>query len=374
MGWVSAFGLVGVIVGGWVWLGWEDDGERGVRAWIQRSNRNALKMFDLFDKPIWDKLLPDPLPEGYQRPYTLLVSIDDLLVGSTWDRQNGWRTAKRPGVDYFLSYLSQFYEIVIFTTQSSNTAIPVIEALDPFNFSIMYHLFREATRTHKGVLVKDLSYLNRDLSKVIALDTVKERYMLQDDNLVEVGKWKPGKKGPGEKSDGDGGLVALIPFLESIAIFGVPDVRPVLSHYRGKDVAKEWAQVEAENKARFIKDWEAKQAQAGGLASGGWTMGRLTGSAPKTPQVPQTLLELRRAEAQRVYKQEQAFLEQNREELQRQKDKAQEEGMKAMMEGGMFGMMSRMVGAPPPQPAPSGGAPGGAPAPASGSSDASKKA
>lgn len=30
---------------------------------------------------------------------------------------NGWRTAKRPGVDYFLAYMAQFYEIVIFTTQ-----------------------------------------------------------------------------------------------------------------------------------------------------------------------------------------------------------------------------------------------------------------
>ena len=84
------------------------------------------------------------LPPPHQKPYTLLLSIDDLLVTSTWDvssvafsssftlfypsslqslanhlsqRQHGWRTAKRPGVDYFLAYLSQFYEIVIFTTQ-----------------------------------------------------------------------------------------------------------------------------------------------------------------------------------------------------------------------------------------------------------------
>ena len=87
------------------------------------------------------------LPVPHQKPYTLLLSIDDLLVTSTWDvssfvttvilnptpllsrvsrlnhtnnflqRQHGWRTAKRPGVDYFLAYLSQFYEIVIFTTQ-----------------------------------------------------------------------------------------------------------------------------------------------------------------------------------------------------------------------------------------------------------------
>ncbi|KZO92264.1 hypothetical protein CALVIDRAFT_567494 [Calocera viscosa TUFC12733] len=49
--------------------------------------------------------------------YTVVVDIDDLLVASTWDRQYGWRTAERPGVDDFLAYMSQFYEIVVFTTQ-----------------------------------------------------------------------------------------------------------------------------------------------------------------------------------------------------------------------------------------------------------------
>jgi import inner membrane translocase subunit TIM50 len=93
-------------------------------------------------------------------------------------RQNGWRTAKRPGVEYFLGYLSQFYEIVIFTTQTSQTSIPIIEQLDPFNNHIIYHLFRESTRTHKGKIIKDLSYLNRDLSKVIAIDTESDRHVV----------------------------------------------------------------------------------------------------------------------------------------------------------------------------------------------------
>jgi len=88
-----------------------------------------------FNKPQWTELLPPPLSAPHQKPYTLLLSMDDLLVTSTWDvgrtcaklgasliishpqRQQGWRTAKRPGVDYFIAYLSQFYEIVIFTTQ-----------------------------------------------------------------------------------------------------------------------------------------------------------------------------------------------------------------------------------------------------------------
>ena len=45
-------------------------------------------------------------------------------------------------------------------------------------------------------------------------------------------------------------------------------------------------------------------------------------------------------------------MEQNREELERQKKQMQEEGMKAMMEGGMFSVLSRM-GLGPPIPPPS---------------------
>lgn len=41
-----------------------------------------------FTEPIWPELLPPPLPNGMQKPYTLLVSVDDLLVTSTWDVRN----------------------------------------------------------------------------------------------------------------------------------------------------------------------------------------------------------------------------------------------------------------------------------------------
>ena len=38
-----------------------------------------------FTEPLWQELLPPELPPHMQKPYTLLVSIDDLLVTSTWD-------------------------------------------------------------------------------------------------------------------------------------------------------------------------------------------------------------------------------------------------------------------------------------------------
>jgi len=41
-----------------------------------------------FNKPAFEKLLPDPLPAPHQRPYTLLIDLEDMLVHSAWDVSN----------------------------------------------------------------------------------------------------------------------------------------------------------------------------------------------------------------------------------------------------------------------------------------------
>lgn len=40
--------------------------------------------FQFFSEPQWKDILPTVQPP-YQKPYTLILSIDDLLVTSTWD-------------------------------------------------------------------------------------------------------------------------------------------------------------------------------------------------------------------------------------------------------------------------------------------------
>jgi len=37
------------------------------------------------NKPAWDPLIPDPLPEPHYRPYTLVIDLDDMLIHSSWD-------------------------------------------------------------------------------------------------------------------------------------------------------------------------------------------------------------------------------------------------------------------------------------------------
>lgn len=105
-----------------------------------------------YHEPAFEKLLPDPDPM-FERPYTLVISLEDMLVHSEWTRDHGWRLAKRPGADYFLHYLSQYYELVLFTTVPFAIAEPLVRKLDPYRF-IVWPLFREATKYKDGEIVK----------------------------------------------------------------------------------------------------------------------------------------------------------------------------------------------------------------------------
>lgn len=75
----------------------------------------------------------------------------------------------------------------------------------------MYRLYREATRYKDGKHIKDLSYLNRDLSKVIIMDSNPESFCLQPENGIALKPWKGEAK--------DTGLLAYIPFLEGKHFF-----------------------------------------------------------------------------------------------------------------------------------------------------------
>ncbi|KAF2002060.1 hypothetical protein P154DRAFT_521218 [Amniculicola lignicola CBS 123094] len=308
-----------------------------------RARARMSGQIGYYTEPSFPKLLPevDPAP-----PLTLVLSLEDLLVHSEWSRQHGWRTAKRPGVDYFIRYLSQYYELVIFTSLRSMDADPVIRKLDPFRI-VMWPLFREATRYEKGEYIKDLSYLNRDLSKVIVVDTDPSHVKLQPENAIILPKWK------GEP--GDKGLVALIPFLEYLAMGTVPDVRTALKSFEGQDIPTEFARREAKMREQFNKDLAAEKAKKGRGSAGNWVMnalgikgqpGGLTlgdgQSLAEGFEQGKMLSDLFRERGQKQYETMEKEIRENGEkwlkEMADEEKKFQEEQMKAM-KGGVFSFL-----------------------------------
>ncbi|KAJ1984541.1 mitochondrial inner membrane protein required for protein import [Dimargaris verticillata] len=301
--------------------------------------RAKFRMADLrrqFTSPAWDHLLPEPLPEQYQRPYTLLINLDETLIHSSWDVDNGWRVAKRPGVDFFLGYLSKFYEIVIFTTQPSYSAMPIIEKLDPYGYT-MYQLYRESTRYEDGKYIKDISNLNRDLSKVIALDSNPEAYCRQPLNLLSVQPWR------GDPTDDY--LDRLLPFLEFLAMNDVSDVRKVLQSYEGKDVAVEFQKWEDAVKRTLRAQWEEEQEKKkGGLAS--WlSMASPTGGSAVANEPPVPLFEQNRQALRKAFIEEQETI---KEQAEAERQRMMEEQAQQLKEMKLTMWKLITEGVPPP--------------------------
>lgn len=291
----------------------------GNDSFFGRAKLRISAMYEDFNKPVFDQLLPDPLPFPYSRPFTMVIDLDDLLVHSEWSREHGWRTAKRPGLDHFLGYLSQFFEIVLFTTQPFFTAGPIIEKLDPDRRFIAYTLFRESCRTVDGKLVKDLNYLNRDLRKVIVVDTNPDSFYLHPENGVLIKPWK------GERDDRE--LIGLIPFFEAIGIYGIDDVRATLKAYEGTHIPTEHARRVAQIRERELAENKARLERMGKFGS---VFGGVSRSQSAGLPADKTIYDLERERFVQAYLEDQKYWKENGEALRKQAKEEQERQIREM--------------------------------------------
>lgn len=284
----------------------KDKVENGYSASLmyKRFRARFNSMFTYFQEPPFPDLLPPPPPAPYQRPLTLVINLEDLLVHSEWSQQNGWRTAKRPGVDYFLGYLSQYYEIVLFSSNYMMYSERIAEKLDPLHAFISYNLYKEHCVYKDGEHIKDLSKLNRDEKKVIIIDTNPTSYKLQPENAIPMKPWD-GKS--------DDKLISLIPFLEYLATQQITDVKPVLNSFKDK------YNLPVEFNARVEKLRQKFQNEQKNKINGNWSL-KLLGvnsntAANKFP------LDLIREEGEKNYVRFMKLIEEEKEKMKIQQEK-----------------------------------------------------
>ncbi|KAH7403128.1 hypothetical protein BKA64DRAFT_574374 [Cadophora sp. MPI-SDFR-AT-0126] len=310
-----------------------------------RAKARLGDQLNYYNEPAFRKLLPDPDPI-FERPYTLVLSMEDLLIHSEWTREHGWRMAKRPGVDYFLRYLSQYYELVIFTSQPWAVAEPIIRKLDPYHI-VTWPLFREATRYENGEYIKDLEYLNRDLSKVIILDTKASHVQKQPENAIVLKPWE------GNVQDKE--LVSLIPFLEYIHTMAYSDVRKAIASFAGQHIPTEFARREAIARKKFqeqVEEEKKKRPKHSGIGFLGNALGikhqsMMMDPADQTPAEAfaqgKMLQDQARERGQRNYEALEKEIRENGEKWLKEEaaleERAKEEATKAMKSGfsGWFG-------------------------------------
>ena len=158
--------------------------------------------------------------------YTLVLDLDETLIcykiNPVDDHQGILRF--RPYLDEFLDIVSKYYELVIFTSATTEYADPIIDAIEQNNLYFDYRLYRQHAIVYNNDFVKDLSRLGRDLSKVIIVDNMPQNFRLQKENGIFI------KAFWGEDVN-DTALYDLGLILEQIAL-KFTDVRKGIAFYK----------------------------------------------------------------------------------------------------------------------------------------------
>ena len=105
---------------------------------------------------------------------------------------------KRPGVDNFLKYLSNYFEIIIFTRSFNTFKDPALQKIDANNRIInnidkcgfiTSRLFGEHCTNIGGELAKDISKIGRKLEDTLIFDDNCSSFLLQPDNGLPIIEW-----------------------------------------------------------------------------------------------------------------------------------------------------------------------------------------
>lgn len=180
-------------------------------------------------------LPPRQGPENYINDFVLVLDMEKTLTYTEWAPQYGYRTLKRPGLDFFLDWAKQACgEVVIWSEKDVLDAQLLVQKIAEkneffmFQFSAFYGNDMRPPEGELKVKQKDLTILNRDLAKVIVVDDDPNSVLMQNENVVRITPW--------DGDPNDTSLVELVSFLQTLINVN-KDVRGILPSYSGVDDA-----------------------------------------------------------------------------------------------------------------------------------------
>ena len=153
---------------------------------LNKSPVNILNETDEDDKAL---IPPSPfIKKPLEKKFCLVLDLDETLTHNS-TLSFGHYFLLRPGAVNFLTKVSEYFEIIIFTSSSQSYANNILDKIDQQKKLISHRLYKKHTTLEGGKIIKDLSKIGRDLKKIIFVDNLKVNAKYNLDNLYLIKTW-----------------------------------------------------------------------------------------------------------------------------------------------------------------------------------------
>ena len=125
--------------------------------------------------------------------YTLVLDLDETLISIKRDSKNNIKMNKnnliplilRPGLIDFLHKMKQIFELILFSSGTSEYVTPIIKLIEKKEKFFEHILYRQhVTYEENGNFFKNLNLLNRNVKNILIVDNVFENFKNHKSNGI----------------------------------------------------------------------------------------------------------------------------------------------------------------------------------------------
>ena len=161
------------------------------------------------------------------KKYSLILSLDKTL---SYKNNKTNAIILRNGLFSFLSTIKPFFELILFSIDSKDFSEPIINMIENDKKYFDYKFYKDHCVLYKNNLIKDLTLIGRDLSKIIIVDNNETCFELNKENGIKISSFY------GDNNDNK--LFELKNILKEIYFKNYNDVRLALKEFHNDIINK----------------------------------------------------------------------------------------------------------------------------------------
>ena len=161
------------------------------------------------------------------KKYSLILSLDKTL---SYKNNKTNAIILRNGLFSFLSTIKPFFELILFSIDSQDFSYPIINMIENDKKYFDYKFYKDHCVLYKNNLIKDVTLIGRDLSKIIIVDNNETCFELNKENGIKISSFY------GDNNDNK--LFELKNILKEIYFKNYNDVRLALKEFHNDIINK----------------------------------------------------------------------------------------------------------------------------------------